>query len=155
MKRAVEHYGFYENVYNGNVHNLDSSSICFFVFKALYALSMGWSKIAIVFLYFRILEGRKSHLVLWATQAANLLVMCSFIVALPNACKPLHAYWAYSFDVPDAVCLDLWDWHGFYTGFNLALDVWLIIVPVYTISKLQLDRKTKLGVISMFCLGVV
>lgn len=149
----MEHYGFYENVYTGNAQNLQDTTICFFVFKFLYALSMGWTKIAIVFLYFRILEGRKSRIVLWATQAANLLVMISFVIALPNACKPLYSYWAYTYDVPDSTCDDLWDWGGYYTGFNLLLDIWMIIVPVYTISKLQMDKKAKFGVIAMFCLG--
>lgn len=150
---TVQHYGFYANVYSGNAPNLDKSAICFFVFKALYALAMGWTKIAIVFLYFKILEGRKSRIVLWATQVMNLLVMISFIIALPNACKPIWAYWAYSYDVPDSTCDDLWDWGGYYTGFNLALDVWMIIVPVYTITRLQMSKKAKLGVIAMFCLG--
>lgn len=148
-----DHYGFYSNVYTGNVHNLDKVTICFWVFKAFYALAMGWTKIAIVFLYFRILQGRKSRILLWATQAANLLVMCSFIIALGFACRPIWTYWAYSFDVPDSTCDDLWDWGGYYTGFNLALDVWMIVVPVYTITKLQMDKKAKMGVVAMFCLG--
>ncbi|CAN8106073.1 unnamed protein product [Discula destructiva] len=151
----IDYYGFYANVYTGTVHNLDKSSICFFVFKVFYALAMGWTKIAIVFLYFRILEGRKSRFILWATQAAILLVMCSFIIALGNACKPIWAYWAFSFDVANATCLDLWDWGGYYTGLNLALDIWMIVVPVYTISKLKMDKKAKMGVIAMFCLGFV
>lgn len=150
---AVRHYGFYDNVYTYNVRNLDKSSICFFVFKLFYALSMGTTKIAIVFLYFRILEGRKSRIMLWATQAANLLVMVSFIVALGLSCRPIWAYWAYSYDVEGAICPDLWDEKGYYTGLNLALDIWIIVVPVYTITRLQLDTKTKLGVITMFCLG--
>lgn len=115
---------------------------------------MGAIKMAIVFLYFRILEGRKSRILLWATQVANFLVMISFIIALGFACRPIWSYWAYSFDVKGSTCPDLWDARGYYTGFNLALDIWIMVVPVYTISRLQLDTKTKLGIISMFCLGI-
>lgn len=115
---------------------------------------MGTTKIAIVFLYFRILEGHKIRMLLWATQVANFLIMISFIIALGLSCRPIWAYWAYSYDVDGSTCPDLWDTRGFYTGLNLALDVWIIMVPVYTISRLQLDTKSKLGVISMFCLGV-
>lgn len=151
---SVKHYGFYENVYSYNVRNLDKSSICFFVFKVFDALSMGTTKIAIVFLYFRILEGRKSRIMLWATQVANFLVMSSFIIALGLSCRPIWAYWAYSCDVEGAICPDLWDVKGFYTGFNLALDIWIILVPLFIISRLQLDTKSKLGVMAMFCLGI-
>lgn len=150
----MQYYGVYLNVYSYRIRNIDDASIAFFVFKVFYALAMGTTKMAVVFLYFRILDGRRSHIMLWGTQAANVLVMASFIIALGFSCRPIWAYWAYSYDVEGAHCPDLWDWDGYYTGFNLALDVWMIVVPAWKVWHLKLDKRAKLGVLAMFCLGV-
>lgn len=110
---------------------------------------------SIVFLYFRILDGRRGRLLLWGTQVANFLVMASFIISLGLSSRPSWSHWAYSHDVERSHCPDTWDWDGYYTGFNLVLDVWMIVISTWKVWDVpQLDRNARLGVIAMFCLGV-
>lgn len=40
-------------------------------------------------------------------------------------------------------------------GLNLLLDIWLIILPSHHVWKAVMDQRTKLGVISMFGLGLM
>lgn len=129
-------------------------TIAFFVYEIIYCLALGFTKISITFMYFRILEGRKYTIILWGTQVLNVLVICSFLIGLFLSCQPLDRYWIYSYTI-DGKCSDLWDWDGYYLSFNLFIDIWLIAIPSSYVWKTLLDWRKKLAVIAMFCLGLM
>lgn len=137
-----------------NIRNLDRVTITFFVFEIVYCFALGMTKISITFMYFRILEGRWWKYVLWGTQVFNVLVIGSFLIGLFLSCKPLAEYWASSWDA-GGNCPDLWNWNGYYLAFNLFLDVWLIAIPSSYVWKTSLERRSKIAVIAMFCLGLM
>lgn len=137
-----------------NIRNLDRVTITFFVFEIIYCFALGMIKISITFMYFRILEGRRWKYVLWVTQVFNVLVISSFLIGLFLSCKPLARYWASSYDA-GGNCPDLWNWNGYYLAFNLFLDVWLIAIPSSYVWKTSMERRNKIAVIAMFCLGLM
>lgn len=126
----------------------------FFAYSIVYCTALGFTKISIAFLYFRILEGKIYRWLLWGTQIFNVLLILSFLIGLFLSCDPLPRYWIYSYDIV-GTCSDVWDWGGYYMGLNLLLDIWLIVLPSQYVWKVVMDRRTKLGVIAMFALGVV
>lgn len=83
-----------------------------------------------------------------------MLLICSFLIGLFVSCTPLPRYWIYSYDIV-GTCSDVWDWGGYYMGLNLLLDIWLIVLPSQYVWKAVMDRRTKLGVIAMFGLGLM
>lgn len=149
-----EYYGFYRNLYTGEIWKIDQATKVFFAFEIVYALALGMTKVSIVFLYLRVFTGVMFRRVLWATQVFNALVMLSFIVGILVSCKPLEAYWAYASDV-EGECPDSWDTSGIYPALNMALDLWMIALPVAQVRKLKMDNKAKIGVLAMFGLGLL
>lgn len=127
----------------------------FFAFQLLYGPALGLTKMSVAFMYFRILQDRRMHIVLWATQALNVLIIISFIISIFFACKPLAYYWTYSYAIPGGTCPDIWGYNGYYTGFNVFMDIWLIILPSHYIWKNILDPTARLGIIAMFSFGLM
>lgn len=155
FQSIVQHWGFYRNIWDLKIINLNRVTQIYFVHRIIYALALGAVKISVAGMYFRILEGRSFRYALWATQVLNVLVIVSFLISLGFACIPLRAYWAYTYDVTDSVCPDFWDWGGYYMAFNLILDVVLIALPSGYVWRTLMDLKTKIGVIVVFGLGVL
>ncbi|CAN8100488.1 unnamed protein product [Discula destructiva] len=152
MLSLMQYYGFYKNVYSGEIVGLDHITEVFFAYSIIYCTALGFTKISITFLYFRILDGKLYRWLLWCTQVFNVLLICSFLIGLFLSCNPLPRYWIYSYDIV-GTCSDVWDWGGYYMGLNLLLDIWLITLPSHYVWRAVLDRRTKIGVIAMFCLG--
>lgn len=117
-------------------------------------LQLGFTKISIAFLYFRVLDGKIYRWLLWITQIFNVLLILSFLIGLFLSCDPLPRYWIYSYDIV-GTCSDVWDWGGYYMGLNLLLDIWLIILPSQYVWKTVLDKRTRFGVLTMFGLGLM
>lgn len=151
----MQQWGFYRNIWDLTIINLDRVTQTYFVHRIIYALALGTVKISVAGMYFRILKGLYFRYALWATQVLNVLVIVSFLVSLGFACIPLKAYWAYTFDVEGSDCPDFWDWGGYYMAFNLILDVVLIALPSGYVWRTMMDLKTKIGVIVVFGLGVL
>lgn len=152
---AEKYYGFYTNIWSLELWRLDALTEVFFAFELIYAIALGLTKISLTFLYLRILEDRRLRIVLWATQALNVLVIISYICGMFTSCTTLAAYWTFSYVIDGSSCPDLWNYGGYYTGFNIFLDVWLIILPAQYVWKNMLDARARIGVIAMFCFGLV
>lgn len=118
-----QYYGFYKNVWSGVITGLDHVTEVFFAYEIVYCTALGFTKMSIAFLYFRILDGKLYRWLLWITQAFNVLLMISFLVGLFLSCNPLPRYWIYSWDIV-GTCSDVWDWGGYYMGLNLILEWW-------------------------------
>lgn len=133
---------------------LNNVTIVFFVYSIFYCMALGTIKMSIAFMYFRILEGKRWKVVLWATQVLNVLVIISFLIGLFLSCHPLQRYWIYTYETYGE-CSDLWDWGGYYVGFNLFLDIWLMVIPSTYVFRTNLTRRMKISVVAMFCLGIL
>ncbi|KAJ4394495.1 hypothetical protein N0V93_003713 [Gnomoniopsis smithogilvyi] len=151
---VVHHLGFYKLLWNLRIRELDTVTKIFFSWEMTYALSLGLSKMSITFIYFSILQGRKTQIALWATQAMNVLVIISFIIGIFFACQPLPFFWTYSYDIPGGVCPDIWNGSGAYTALNILMDIWLILLPTQYVWKKLQNPRTRNAAIAMFSLGL-
>lgn len=134
---------------------IDAAAKVFFAFEIIYGPALGSTKISITFMYFRILQDHRMKVILWATQVLNVLVIISFIFGLFFTCTPLDFYWTYSKVVVGGTCPDVWMYGGYYVAFNIFLDVVLIFLPSQYIWKNILDTRARIGIIAMFCLGLM
>lgn len=134
---------------------LDNSARAFFAFQLIYGPAMGLTKISIAFMYFRIFQDRKMHIVLWATQVLNVLAIISATIGLFFACQPLRFYWIYSLPIPNGICEDVWMYDGCFTALNIFLDLTLILLPSQYVWNNILETRARIGIIAMFCIGLM
>ncbi|KAK2009728.1 hypothetical protein LZ32DRAFT_513089, partial [Colletotrichum eremochloae] len=127
--------------------------LIFYISQALYYVSLALTKASILFMFLRIFPGDRVQLALWGTQAVNLMICLACVFAGLFQCHPLSLAWQFwSRDHPGH-CTNrpkLALSHGL---LNVALDVWMLILPALQIWRLNMKWRQKLGVMSMFCMG--
>ncbi|KAK1561637.1 uncharacterized protein LY79DRAFT_531035, partial [Colletotrichum navitas] len=129
----------------------------FFTFEVSYIISISALKASTLFFYLRVfrLVNQTFTTALWFTQALNIIVYVAFAVTKLNRCKPF----SYSWD----------GWDGRHSGrfinlrpllimhaaLNLAMNLWMLALPMIQVLWLNLRKRQKLEVLFMFGLGVL
>lgn len=77
-----------------------------------------------------------------------------FGVTMIFACKPISAVWT-SWDKehkPD-YCINQNVFYLVAAGFNIAIDIAIVVIPIPELMKLKLSMRKKLFLVSMFSVG--
>ncbi|UQC88539.1 CFEM domain-containing protein [Colletotrichum lupini] len=152
----------------------------FYALQTLYHSCIDIIKASILFMYLRIfhLPGEKITIALWVTQVLNLMNGIIFIFVGLFQCNPpaqptvgtsfLHLLRRYSYS-----SIDLFVNYGSnqlpcnrdtnmnivylalaHAGINIALDVWMLILPLTQVWGMNLARRKKFAIMFMFSLGL-
>ncbi|KAK1845887.1 CFEM domain-containing protein [Colletotrichum chrysophilum] len=131
-------------------------------FKAFYALQVLYHscidliKASILFMYLRIfhLPGEKVRIILWATLILNILNGLIFIFVGLFQCQPISLAWTFWTGEAMGKCIDIVQLALAHAGINIALDVWMLIIPATQIWSMNLATKKKFAIMFMFGLGL-
>ncbi|KAJ0269410.1 hypothetical protein COL940_012497 [Colletotrichum noveboracense] len=118
-----------------------------FVLQLFYILDLAVIKASIICLYLRVFSIRSFR------TGFNFLLGFSYVLLSLVQCQPLNHYWNGWDGRHPGKCADLNLIGLTHVGFNIGLDVWMLILPASQVYKLNLPLKKKLGVMAMF--GVV
>ncbi|KAH6953851.1 hypothetical protein BKA56DRAFT_504318 [Ilyonectria sp. MPI-CAGE-AT-0026] len=125
----------------------------FFVAALLYFLVMTLVKLALLFFYLRIFPFTPISQIIRGTIAFCILQGLIIIFVTIFLCQPISFFWE--------------GWDGEHTGhclsnrliiwtnaiISIALDFWMLGIPLSQLRGLNLSRRKKLGVGAMFCVG--
>ncbi|TEA19409.1 Satratoxin biosynthesis SC1 cluster protein 4 [Colletotrichum sidae] len=128
----------------------------FFAFEILYTLSIGALKAAILFFYLRVFSMVNNIFtaVLWSTQAFNIVSCLAFTIANLNQCKPFSFSWEGWDGRHPGRCINLVAMLISHAAVNIALDVWMLALPVTQVLWLNMRKRQKFEILSMFGLGI-
>ncbi|KAK1712959.1 hypothetical protein CaCOL14_007426 [Colletotrichum acutatum] len=129
----------------------------FFAFEVIYTLSISALKASILFFYIRVFSmvSRTFSLVLWLTQSFNFLFCLAFTVANLNQCRPFSNAWEGWDGRHPGYCINVYAMFIAHAAINIALDVWMLGLPVTQVLWLNLRKRQKVEIVVMFSLGVV
>ncbi|EFQ32528.1 CFEM domain-containing protein, partial [Colletotrichum graminicola M1.001] len=129
----------------------------FFAFEVLYITSISALKASILFFYHRIfgLVNQTFTTVLWFTQALNIIICVSFAVTKLNQCKPFSYSWEGWDGRHSGRCITLRPLLILHAALNLAMNLWMLALPMTQVLWLNLRKRQKLEVLFMFGLGVL
>lgn len=128
----------------------------FFAFEIVYSVTLASIKASILFLYLRIFGSitETFRQILWGTQIFNVAVCITFVIVNLNQCKPLSYFW-YGWDGRHpGYCIDLSAMALSHAALNIAIDVWMLVLPATQIYRLNLQKRQKAGIMSMFGVGI-
>ena len=79
----------------------------------------------------------------------------SFVIVAIFVCKPISYLWTQWDGLHEGQCLNdaAYVWTNAAT--NIALDIWVLAIPLWELRKLQLHWKKKIGVALMFSIGIL
>ncbi|KAI8307122.1 Satratoxin biosynthesis SC1 cluster protein 4 [Colletotrichum sp. SAR11_240] len=129
--------------------------VLFYVFGMLYLTALAFVKASILFLYLRIFPDEKFRRVLWCTQMFNLLLLIAFVGGTVGSCQPIHYFWDGWTGEMKGQCINLNAFAMCHGALNVALDVWMLVLPATQVYDLRMPLMRKLGVMLMFGVGVL
>lgn len=129
----------------------------FFAFEIVYSVTLAVIKASILFLYLRIFGALTETFrrILWATHIFNVIVCVTFVIVNLNQCKPLSYFWFGWDGRHPGYCIDLSAMALSHAAINIALDLWMLVLPATQIYKLNLQKRQKAGIMSMFGVGIL
>ncbi|KZL74098.1 CFEM domain-containing protein [Colletotrichum tofieldiae] len=125
-----------------------------YIFGILYFVSLAFIKISIIFLYLRIFPDEKFRKVLWLTQVFNLLLLITFVAAQLALCQPLKLAWVGWTKEIEGKCFNRNVFIILHGAINVALDLWMLVLPLTQLYKLHMKTRKKLGIMLMFSIGI-
>ena len=144
-----------------DIWTLDFSSITdfarfFYFIEIFYFLSLTFVKLSFLFFYKRIFTGSNVKKVIWATIIFNILFGLAFPLAGVFVCRPISYTWR-NWDGPkaDGRCINnnalVWA-NG---GVSVAVDFWMLAIPLSQVIHLQMKFKKKIALGLMFGVGTL
>lgn len=125
----------------------------FFIMSVLYYTQTAFLKLSLIFFYLRVFPTVGAQRLLWGTAVFVVLWGVAFVFATIFQCRPINLFWT--------------AWDGMHTGqcvssswatvahaaISIALDFWILGIPLFQLWGLKMNWKKKVGVAMMFTVG--
>ncbi|KAG8412503.1 hypothetical protein J3459_015879 [Metarhizium acridum] len=148
--------GLGKDVWTISVDELTTFIMYFYVMEVLYLTEMSLIKLSLTLFYLYIFPGTTIRRLLMGTAIFNVVFGFTFVTTAIFQCTPVDRFWTQYVDpnVPGH-CIDINTFAWVQAALNIAVDLWMIALPLSQIQKLQLHWKKKIGVTLMFLLGTL
>ncbi|KAK3937758.1 hypothetical protein QBC46DRAFT_356410 [Diplogelasinospora grovesii] len=125
----------------------------FYVTEIFYFILVALMKNSLLFLYLRIFPSTKVRQVLWATVVFNAVFGVTFAIVAIFQCTPVSYFWEAWDGEHAGHCLSVNAMGWANAGISIALDLWMLAIPMAQIKTLNMHWKKKLAVGLMFGVG--
>lgn len=127
----------------------------FFIMATLYFLQVTLLKMSLLFFYLRIFPDKMVKRLLWGTIWFNTGFGLFFVFLTIFQCQPVSFYWTKWDGEHEGKCLGINGIAWANAAVSIALDFWMLAIPLFQLRKLQMHWKKKLGVALMFVVGAL
>lgn len=127
----------------------------FYILEILYFTQVSLVKLSLLFFYMRIFPGRSIRRLLWGTVVFNCLFGLSFSLVAIFQCQPIAFYWTKWDGLQQGTCFDINATGWSNAAISIALDIWMLAIPLWQLRALKLHWKKKIGVAAMFIVGTL
>ncbi|KAJ1326892.1 CFEM domain-containing protein [Microdochium nivale] len=147
-------YGIGKDIWTLTPEQITNFSRTFWIVSLLYFTEVAMLKVSILFFYLRIFPDPAVRRMLWGTLVVIIIFGISFVLAAALQCRPVSYNWT-SWREPSqkAQCRDssVIAWAN--AGISIALDLWMLYLPLSQVRSLNLHWKKKVGVAAMVVVG--
>ncbi|KAG6362114.1 hypothetical protein INS49_010343 [Diaporthe citri] len=128
--------------------------VLFYIAEFAYVIESSLTKISIVCLYLRIFPKKGFRHMCFALLALISCFCLVFVVSLLCYCQPFSYVWTRWDGRMHGKCIDMTAQTWVCAAMNIVLDVFIFLLPIPQLLKLETNWKTKIGVILVFLLGL-
>ncbi|KAL2132608.1 hypothetical protein VTI74DRAFT_3598 [Chaetomium olivicolor] len=122
----------------------------FYISIVLYNGSLTATKLTFLLQYYRILGTGQMRMIIIAAFVLVAMWSISQLLVVIFTCTPIHKFWLP--ETPGTCIPNLPFWYANAAG-NIVTDVIVFVLPLPALTRLNLRRGQKLGLIGVFCLG--
>ncbi|KAF2845522.1 hypothetical protein T440DRAFT_407807 [Plenodomus tracheiphilus IPT5] len=121
--------------------------------EIIYYLAINAIKVSILLFYLRIAAVKRFDHLCKAT-ICFLAVFCTVcIVCCLVQCVPLHKLWDFT-GMVQGHCINTTALFYTTSSINIVVDIWILVLPITTLLKVQRPTREKLALVGIFSLGV-
>ncbi|KAH7152722.1 hypothetical protein EDB81DRAFT_789540 [Dactylonectria macrodidyma] len=124
----------------------------FYILELLYFSQVSLLKMSLLFFYLRIFPGPAQKF-LWGTVAFNAAYGVCFVFLAAFQCTPVSYFWTNWDGEHKGKCLNTNSIGWANSSISIALDLWMLAIPMWQLRSLKLHWKKKIGVAAMFVVG--
>lgn len=121
----------------------------------LYTTTVFSVKICILLFYLRIFPGTTIRRLIWATLVLNTICLAVFNIVTLTECRPISYSWQRWDGLHDGQCnnINAMAWAG--AAISIIIDLWMLVLPLSQIIRLQIYWKRKLAGALMLGVGTL
>lgn len=127
----------------------------FFIIELDYFIVLALLKLSLLLFYMRIFPSKTFRRLMWATIAFDISFGLSFTIGVLLQCNPISYFWEVWDGQHQGVCFNINAFSFANAGISIALDVWMLALPLSQLPALKLHWKKKVGVGLMFVVGTL
>ena len=126
------------------------------VFAICYIMALTLIKLSILAFFLRVFPDPKFRRVVHLTMAFIVVITITYGVVFALQRKPLWMFWeGWKDKNARGMMLDTNASAISHGSINVALDVWMMILPMTQLWKIGIKQKKKFGIIAMFSVGIL
>ena len=157
---VITHYGTTPNGVGRDIWTLSPKTITdflfyFYIMAIFYFTQVMMVKLCLLLFYLRIFPGTTVRRLLWGTVGFTILFGVVFFFLAIFQCTPISHFWNHWDGEHEGHCRDLNAIAWANAGISIALDVWMLAIPLAQLKTLNLHWKKKIGVGLMFGVGTL
>ncbi|KAK8033675.1 hypothetical protein PG991_003073, partial [Apiospora marii] len=120
-----------------------------------YVPAIGLTKICILFFYLRVFPSRGFRYACFGTIAFVVAFSLATFTVTIFSCSPVDfVYKGWAGD-SQGTCININAFWFSQATINITTDLWIMVLPITQIKKLDLERKKKIFLCIMFCVGLL
>jgi hypothetical protein len=127
----------------------------FYWVEICYFAQLSVLKLSFLFFYKRIFPGRTIQKIIIATIIFSVLYGIVFVIVAVFQCRPISYYWTKWDGEHNGHCIDINALVWANAAVSIAVDLWMLGIPLSQLIHLKLSFSKKAGVVIMFCLGTL
>ncbi|RAL05081.1 putative integral membrane protein PTH11-like [Aspergillus ibericus CBS 121593] len=144
-------YGFGRHVAALPDEEVETFMMGDYIFSHFYDVAIASTKLSVLALYYRIFITPKFRLVVICTVVWVILWLMTMEIVLGLECRPIQKFWNSSVE---GKCFNLVAFSYFTNIANLVTDIWIFLLPLPVILRLQITKNKKIGLSLLFSVGL-
>jgi hypothetical protein len=147
--------GLGKDIWTLSAEQITSFGYWLYVYTTMYFTNITLCKLAFIFFYLRVFPSTQVRRILWATAIFVAVWGFTFMLVSIFQCSPINFYWLRWDGEHDGRCVNSSHVAWANGAISIALDFWMIGIPLSQLNALNLTWRKKVGVGAMFCVGLL
>lgn len=122
--------------------------------EIMYYFAINAIKVSILLFYLRIAAAKRFELSCKATLYFLIVFCVVCIVCCLVQCIPLHKMWDFT-GMVQGRCINTTALFYTTSAVNILVDIWILVLPIKTLLKVQRPTREKFALVAIFSLGVI
>ncbi|KAF3003238.1 hypothetical protein E8E13_010027 [Curvularia kusanoi] len=153
IDRGLIPNGLGRDIWTLNFGQVTAFGKYFYWVEICYFAQLSVLKLAFLFFYKRIFPGRTIQRIIMATIFFSILYGTVFVIVAVFQCRPISYYWTKWDGEHSGRCININALVWANAAISIAVDLWMLGIPLSQLVHLKLSWSKKAGVVVMFCLG--